>query len=65
MFELTSCMAENADFFCHAVADYISDRLHFPIDVINDIPWQQREQLLDAGQIQVCWPASSIELFGS
>ncbi|MFQ5794211.1 MAG: phosphate/phosphite/phosphonate ABC transporter substrate-binding protein [Candidatus Bipolaricaulia bacterium] len=53
--KLTSCMAENADFICYTIARYISERLHIPTEFINDIPWQERERLLDVDQIQVGW----------
>jgi len=53
--KLTSLMAENADFICHAIARYITERLEIPTEFISDIPWQERERLLDAGQIHVGW----------
>jgi phosphonate transport system substrate-binding protein len=48
-------MAENADFICRAITQYIAARLGITAEFINDIPWQERERLLDAGRIQVCW----------
>jgi len=53
--KLTSLMAENADFIGRAIARYITERLDIPTEFINDIPWQERERLLDAGQIHVGW----------
>jgi phosphonate transport system substrate-binding protein len=52
---VTSCMAENADFICRQITRYIAERLKIAAEFINDIPWQERERLLDAGQIHVCW----------
>jgi hypothetical protein len=52
---VTSCMAENADFICRQITRYIAGRLKIAAEFINDIPWQERERLLDAGQIHVCW----------
>jgi len=53
--KLTSLMAENADFIGRAIAGYIAERLEFPTEFVDDIPWQERERLLDAGQIHVGW----------
>ena len=52
---VTTCMSENADFICRRITRYIAKRLSITADFINDIPWQQRERLLDAERIQVCW----------
>jgi ABC-type phosphate/phosphonate transport system substrate-binding protein len=52
---ITSCMAPNADFICADLAGYISEQLQLPTAFIGDIPWQERERLFDAEQIQVCW----------
>lgn len=51
----TSLQAPNADFICQMIIQYVSDRLGMPAEFINDIPWQERERLLDAGQIHVGW----------
>ncbi|HZS07601.1 MAG TPA: PhnD/SsuA/transferrin family substrate-binding protein [Blastocatellia bacterium] len=48
-------MAENSDFICRGIADYLSARLDAPVELVNDIPWQERERLLDAGEIHLCW----------
>jgi phosphonate transport system substrate-binding protein len=53
--KITSCQAENADVVCQAVVTYVSKRLGIPAEFINDIPWQEREQLFDAGEIHVNW----------
>lgn len=52
---LASCMAENSEGFCHAVARYIDDQLRVPTDYISGIPWQERERLFDEGDIQILW----------
>src|SRR5262245_65935107 len=52
---VTSCMAENTDFICRQITRYIAERLKIAAEFINGIPWQERERLLDAGQIHVCW----------
>lgn len=43
------------DFFTRDLAGYISKRLSIPVKVELDIPWQERECRLDAGEIDVCW----------
>jgi hypothetical protein len=48
---VTTCMAENADFICRAITQYIAARLGITAEFINDIPWQERESLIDAGRI--------------
>src|SRR5262245_53502690 len=53
--KLTSCQAPNADFICQAIAQYLAAKLNIATVFINDISWQEREQLLDAGEIQVGW----------
>lgn len=53
--KITSCMAPNADNTCRAIADYLGDRLSIPTRFISDMPWQAREQLFDAHEIQLCW----------
>ncbi|HEY3230630.1 MAG TPA: PhnD/SsuA/transferrin family substrate-binding protein [Roseiflexaceae bacterium] len=52
---ITSCMAPNADFVCADLAGYIGEQLQLPTACICDIPWQERERLFDAADIQVCW----------
>jgi len=52
---VSSCMSENAEFICQAIARYIAERLSIPTEFINDIPWQQREFLLEVGHIQIGW----------
>lgn len=53
--KFTSCMAPNAEQVCQAITRYMGDRLHLNTEFVADIPWQQREYLFDAGEIQVCW----------
>jgi len=52
---ISTCQAPNMDFFTHDLAGYISKRLTIPVKVELDIPWQERERRLDAGEIDVCW----------
>jgi len=48
-------MAENAERFCAAVADYLSEELHIAVEYVRDGVWQERERLFDAGAIQILW----------
>lgn len=52
---MTSCMAPVADRFVGALADLIGRRLAIETRFVQEIPWQQREQWLDEGRIQLGW----------
>lgn len=52
---LSSCQAPNKDFFVYDLAGYLSEQLGQPVEARLDISWQQRDQLLDDGQIDLCW----------
>ena len=51
----TSCMAPNSDDTTHKISAYIGQKLSIATTFVNDISWQERERLFDAGEIQVCW----------
>lgn len=50
---LISLMAENADFFYRRLGEWLSRRLDVAVEVIDAIPWQERERLLDRGEAQI------------
>jgi phosphonate transport system substrate-binding protein len=52
---ITSCLAVNTHAAGRAVADYIGQQLGIKTEFIVDIPWQERERLLDSGQIHLGW----------
>lgn len=52
---ITSCMAPAADRFVQALADLVGRRLGLETEFVQDISWQQREQWLDEGRVQVGW----------
>ncbi len=52
---ITTCMAPNMDFICRDLAEFLAARLAMPVEARIDIPWQERERLLDEGQIQLGW----------
>src|ERR1043166_2990736 len=43
---LASCMAENTEGFCRALAAHIHDQLGVEVKYVDDKPWQERESLL-------------------
>jgi phosphonate transport system substrate-binding protein len=55
---LASCMAPNADAMCHELAQWLSARLGAAIEFVDQVPWQERERLLAAGQLDLCWICS-------
>lgn len=53
--KFTSCMAENAESTCRAIVEYLGRRLGWRAEFVDGIAWEEREALLDAGRIHVCW----------
>jgi phosphonate transport system substrate-binding protein len=53
--KFTTCMAENADSTCSAIVQYLGRKLELRTEFIDGIAWEEREALLDAGRIHVCW----------
>lgn len=52
---ITSCLAANTHATSRAVADYLGQRLGIRTEFAVDILWQERERLLDTGQIHLGW----------
>jgi phosphonate transport system substrate-binding protein len=52
---LTSCQAPNADPSVAAVAAYLAGQLGLSVTVVDQLDWQERERLLDRGQIEIGW----------
>lgn len=52
---ITSCMADNAEATCRAIAAWLGTRLGIVTEFVDCIPWQERERQLDAGRIHACW----------
>jgi len=48
-------MADNTLPVMAEIAAYAERRLGLPTEFIDQIPWQQREERFDRGEIQVCW----------
>jgi phosphonate transport system substrate-binding protein len=53
--KLASCMAENTEVFCRAVAEYIQRASKVPTQYVGGIPWEERERLFDLGEIEILW----------
>lgn len=51
----TSVQAPNQDFVIQSLSDYAAARLSVPTEAVFDIPWQDRERALFAGEIDVGW----------
>ncbi len=52
---ISTCMAPDMDFICRDLAGYLEARLGLPVEARIDLPWQERERLLDSRQIDLCW----------
>ena len=55
MLTFTSLQAPNQDFIIAAVAEYLGARLGVETRFVNERPWQERELLLDQGEIDISW----------
>jgi phosphonate transport system substrate-binding protein len=53
--KLASCMAENTEIFCQALAFYLQRQLGIRTQYVGGIPWQERQRLFDRGEIQLLW----------
>ena len=53
--KITSLMAENVDFVVEAAVRHIGDQLGVDTSFVSNLPWQERERRLDAGQIHAAW----------
>lgn len=51
----TSLQAPNQDFIIRELANYVGKTLGVQTELIIDLPWQDREVLLDRGQMDVAW----------
>ena len=51
----SSCQAPIAESFCEALTEFVGDKLSIRSEFVGDIPWQERERLLNRGDIHICW----------
>jgi phosphonate transport system substrate-binding protein len=52
---LTTLQSPNSEFIPQAVAAYLAEQLEREVEFVADIPWQQREAMLDEGEIDIAW----------
>jgi phosphonate transport system substrate-binding protein len=55
VFSFTTIQAPIQDFIIEDLAAYVAERMEIPSRFVIDIPWQERERLIDSGQIDVAW----------
>ena len=55
MLKFTSIQSPNADESCQAITEYVGGRLGIPVEFVDDVSWQARDQLLNAGGADVGW----------
>lgn len=55
LLRFTSIQSPSADGVCASIARYVSARLGVRAEFVDDLPWPERERLLDEGQIQAGW----------
>lgn len=53
--KLTSCQAPNSEFIGRAISIYLADRLGLVVEFVDDVPWQERERLLESGEVHAGW----------
>jgi phosphonate transport system substrate-binding protein len=53
--KFSSCQAPNADSIGQAIARYVSEKLNVAAEFVADVRWQERERMLDAGEVHACW----------
>ena len=52
---ITSIQAPNQDWIAASLARYLSQKMGIPCEFRSNPPWQEREYLLDTGQINIGW----------
>ncbi len=53
--KVMSIQAQNADVLCAEITAYLGSRIGVDARFVDDVPWQERERLFDAGEIHVGW----------
>jgi phosphonate transport system substrate-binding protein len=56
--KITSIQSGIADHSCQLISAYISSQVGIPVEFISGLPWQEREEGFDTGEIQICWMCS-------
>jgi len=55
VYVMASLMAGNADLMYREIAGYLARRTGVRLEVVESVPWQERERLLDEGQVHVAF----------
>ena len=55
LIRVTSIQSPNADDTCQQITQYLGERLGISTEFVADVSWQEREDLLDAGQVHLGW----------
>lgn len=55
LLRFTSCQAENSESLGRAIARYVAQRLGVETEFVDDVPWRERERLLDEGYVHAGW----------
>ena len=53
--KVISIQSDNTAYTCQQITQYLGKQLGISTEFVNGIPWQEREQLLDTGQVHVGW----------
>jgi phosphonate transport system substrate-binding protein len=53
--KITSIQAPNADAVCRRIGAYLGEKLGIPCEFIDHISWQERERMLDRGEVEIGW----------
>lgn len=52
---LTSCLGENTEPVCEALAEYMADRLGIQVRFERELSWKERSRRIDTGEIEMAW----------
>lgn len=52
---ITTIQAPNQDFIIREISAHLARRLGITVEFLAEAPWQERERLLDAGQVEIGW----------
>ena len=54
----TSVQAQNSESTVAEIAAYLGRKLSLKAEFVRDVPWPERERMLDAGEVDVAWICS-------
>ena len=53
--KITSIQAPNTDPVCRRIGTYLGEKLGMPCEFIDHTSWQERELMLDQGEVEIAW----------